>query len=586
MSKKEDEMIILGIHTGHDGAAALFVEGELVAYCKEERLSRKKSDGHRLTLSSIDEVLEIAGIERSQIDVACLSRMNLPLRHFKRTSMPIRNIWRGLRGKTRSLGGEMTLLQEPDPFELVHEDLIRQDLGLRDDARITFANHHYTHVLGAFKYTTWEKDALYISADGGGDGTTYAAYGWDGETLTCLYGGEEFLIDRKQKSAASIGLAYQSVTKHLGFRPNRHEGKITGLAAFGKPIIGDRIRALFTIHPDGSFDAEHLHYDEVMTAMAAMEPGISREDLASSIQYALEVVILDWVEVLRKRFPARYIGMSGGVFSNVRLNQKVAELPGVEEAYIFPGMGDEGLPVGNCVHMEIETAGLQNLKRGSLPNAYLGRCYDCAALTDAAEKRGGFRIQTHDDPSAPAAELLSHGRIGAIFSQRMEMGPRALGARSIMAAPVKKSLNDTLNGRLNRTEFMPFAPFVLDEDAERVFVIDDTNREACRFMTITTDVREAFHGMMPAVVHVDGTARPQIIERETNPLYYDTLKEYRDRTGIPCLVNTSFNAHEEPIINTPDEALTALADGRIDFLVCETALIFSVKTADAILDTP
>ena len=141
-------------------------------------------------------------------------------------------------------------------------------------------------------------------------------------------------------------------------------------------------------------------------------------------------------------------------------------------------------------------------------------------------------------------------------------------------SPVDRGLNDSLNDRLERTEFMPFAPYVLDEDASRVFDINDVNREACRFMTITTDVKSDYRELIQAVVHVDYTARPQIVERETNPLYYDILRHFRDMTGIPCLVNTSFNAHEEPIINTPQEALKALYDKRIDFIVCDAGLVY------------
>lgn len=179
-----------------------------------------------------------------------------------------------------------------------------------------------------------------------------------------------------------------------------------------------------------------------------------------------------------------------------------------------------------------------------------------------------------ENPSKETAKLLADGKVGAIFYGAMEMGPRALGARSILASPAKREVNDSINARLQRTEFMPFAPYVLKEDAERVFKIDDRNRYACRFMTITTEVNIEFAEEIPAVVHVDGTARPQIIERADNKLYHDILTEFKALTGLPCLVNTSFNAHEEPIINTPDEAIQALADDRIDFLICESGLVF------------
>jgi carbamoyltransferase len=168
----------------------------------------------------------------------------------------------------------------------------------------------------------------------------------------------------------------------------------------------------------------------------------------------------------------------------------------------------------------------------------------------------------------------------------MEMGPRALGARSILASPARRQINEELNKRLARTEFMPFAPYVLDVDADRVFNVGHARREACRFMTITTDTRPAFRDRIPALVHLDGTARPQIIERHTNALYNDILVQFKQRTGIPCLVNTSFNSHEEPIINTPAEALRALRDGRIDFLVTEDGLVFDRAQAASAASEP
>ncbi|MGH8119817.1 MAG: carbamoyltransferase C-terminal domain-containing protein [Gammaproteobacteria bacterium] len=427
--------------------------------------------------------------------------------------------------------------------------------------------------MGAFQYTTWEKDALFISSDGGDDGATYSAYAFDGKTLKCIYGSDIFITREHQKTAASVGIAYQIVTKQLGFRANRHEGKITGLAAYGRPVFGEEMAGVFMVNNDGSIDSRFNRTEEDKKYLFDISRGLSGEDIASSIQYATEKVILNWVNKLLEIFPARYIGMSGGVFSNVRLNQKISELPGIEEIYIFPPMGDEGLPLGNCANAHIEKYGLQALPRQHLANVYYGRRYTPQDVIRQAYKKG-FLVKEGCDVPEMSAFLLANNKVGAIYSQSMEMGPRALGARSILANPKESSINKILNERLERTEFMPFAPYVLAEDAEEVFRISHKNREACRFMTITTDVHQKYHDLIPAVVHVDGTARPQIIERDTNPLYYEILEEFKSLTGIPCLVNTSFNAHEEPIINTPGEALRALQENRIDFLIAETGIIF------------
>jgi len=565
-------MIVLGLHTGHDAAAALYVNGKLVSYCKEERLTRIKQDGRRLLLNAIEEVYTIAGIDRSETNVVSMSRMHLDIKYYKKTYRPVRDFLRYLRGKGRMLSGEMKLLNEYNEEKLIRRDLILRDLGLHTDTDLIFTNHHYAHILGSFQYTLWEKDALYISCDGGGDGATYSAYAYDGEKLECLYGGDKYLIN-PQPAAASVGIAYQIVTKHLGFRANRHEGKITGLAAYGKPVYGQQISETFSVHPDASIGSRFSSTQELRDFIIDIAGKCSREDLAASIQYATEKVILEWINKLLFLFPAKYIGMSGGVFSNVRLNQKVADLPSIEEIYIFPAMGDEGLPIGNCANAVIKSYGLSFLPRYQLPDVYLGRHYKAEYLLNIAFQKGYF-IKTNCDVSKHSAQLLQKEKIGAIYSKRMEMGPRALGARSILANPRNPSINKILNDRLERTEFMPFAPYVLEENAGKVFRINGVNHQACRFMTITTEVLDHFHDLIPGVVHVDGTARPQIIERDTNPLYYDILKHFKAMTSIPCLINTSFNAHEEPIINSPDEALNALRDDRVDFLITEEGMIF------------
>ena len=170
------------------------------------------------------------------------------------------------------------------------------------------------------------------------------------------------------------------------------------------------------------------------------------------------------------------------------------------------------------------------------------------------------------EPTAVAAELVAAGKAGAVYTGRMEFGPRALGARSIIAYPCDPAINDNLNKRLDRSEFMPFAPYVLEEDAERVFEITPVNRYAARFMTITCGVRAEWRERIQAVVHVDGTARPQIVRDRDNPLFAGILRRFRDATGVPVLINTSFNVHEEPIVNRPEECRQALCDGRVDFV--------------------
>ncbi|RJG13197.1 hypothetical protein D3879_08005 [Pseudomonas cavernicola] len=575
-------MYILGIHTGHDAGACLFENDKLLAFCKEERLNRVKNDGGFFNLQSVDEVLRIAGISRPQVDAVAFTRMKFPVSCFKTGVLPLRDIRRKVFGqqRDRSLGSLMMRTKNLDAEAFLDFPKLRQHMGLRADVALHFSNHHRAHVLSSLRYCDWSEDTLLVSCDGGGDSAQYSAYLYADQQLQQLWGGEETLLGQPQNSGASIGLAYAYATSACGFKPNRHEGKLTGLAAFGQPKVAEQIVALFPVDDNGHIHTELADNKALHAALAVLFQGLSNEDIAASIQVGTEQVVLNWLHALLKKHPAKYIAMSGGVFSNVRLNQLVAALPGIDEVFVFPAMGDEGLPVGACVDYWIASHGLEKLTRDRLDHLYFGWPYSGEDLLGAGEKLG-FRVERDPEHVEKTAQLLADNWVGAIFYGAMEMGPRALGARTILASPAQREVNDSINKRLQRTEFMPFAPYVLDVDAERVYEVDQRNRYACRFMTITTKVKPEWADKIPAVVHVDGTARPQIIERASNPLYYDILQAFKEKTGLPTLVNTSFNAHEEPIINTPEEALQALADNRIDFLVCDGGLVFPGATHTA-----
>jgi carbamoyltransferase len=297
-----------------------------------------------------------------------------------------------------------------------------------------------------------------------------------------------------------------------------------------------------------------------------------REDVAASIQAVLEDTMLTSVRRLLERYPARHLGLAGGIFANVKLNRLLAETLPLDEVFIFPPMGDEGLPVGGGLAYLLARDGLAHWlgHRHRLDDVYFGRDY--TAEEDATLSAAPGIRRTAQVPVDGAARRLAAGQIGAIYTGRMEYGPRALGARTILANPSRRDTHDLLNERLDRSEFMPFAPVISAERAAEVFDVNPRNAYACRFMTITCEVRPAWRERIAAVVHVDHSARPQVIERATNPLYYDILGAFERETGIPVLVNTSFNVHEEPIVNRPAECVKALADGRIDFVVTTQGL--------------
>ncbi len=564
-------MIILGIHSGfHDAAAALFDDYRLIAAVSLERLTRRKGDGRGVPTECIDEVLEIAGLRRQDVDTIVSTRGALPWRYFShfRGGRLIEGKLRQLLGreKLKDMTIELRRAGEMQAERIFNAALFNTDHDFRADTAVCFANHHFAHALPSLFFTDWE-DALLYTADGGGDNVQYSHRVFRDGALHSLFGDDRWLLPEKRID--SLGLAYGYATQALGYRINRHEGKLTGLAALGEPSLYDEIARHFRLDADGRIDSDFESYLAMRGFIFALAKDCAPADVAASIQKVLEDFIFAAITRLLDRHPVRHLGLSGGVFANVRLNRLLAEQTSADEVFIFPAMSDEGLAVGAALQHLLERDGLPEwlTHRGRLDDVYCGRDFG-EGIDRALSMAPGVR-KVSDSPVATTVDLLAQGRIVAIYAGRMEYGPRALGARSILASPVERSINDSLNLRLKRTEFMPFAPVVRHVDAERVFDIGRVNRYACRFMTITCAVRPEWRDRIPAVVHVDGTARPQIAERRTNALYYDIIDGFARRTGIPVLVNTSFNVHEEPIVNRPEECVRALLDDRIDFVVTE-----------------
>jgi len=349
----------------------------------------------------------------------------------------------------------------------------------------------------------------------------------------------------------------------------RHEGKLTGLAAYGEPKLAPEMAAQFRFNNNnGLIETDFRNWFAMRQKFLALCQGHDRETIAASIQKVAEDFTVQSVRWWLQRTGARRLALAGGLFANVRLNRLLAETLPLDEVFIFPAMGDEGLSVGAALTFLHARDGTETWlrHRHRLDNVYLGQNYD-GRIDDALQAAGMRRLAGR--PVETAVDLIRAGKAGAIYAGRMEFGPRALGARSIIASPHDHAINDLLNKRLDRSEFMPFAPYVLEEDAARVFEITGVNRYAAHFMTITCGVRPEWRARIPAVVHVDGTARPQIVRDEDNPLFAAILRRFRDQTELPVLINTSFNVHEEPIVNRPEECLQALDDDRVDFVVTQ-----------------
>jgi len=572
--------LILAVHSGiHDAAAAVLVDYDVKAAVQLERLTRFKSDGRTYPDLCIEELLNIVGATRRDVDVLALTRADFPVHYFHhfRGYRWIREHYRTyVQGKkTRFMPREARRANTSCDTEYFDSASFRRDTGFRDDTIVYFYNHHMAHALPTLFYTDWD-DALMVTSDGGGDNVNHSHRHFANGKIHEIYGGEEWLT--REPPIDSLGQAYAAATRALGFRDNRHEGKLTGLSATGEPSFAEQIGRHFRVDEAGRIFSDFRNKAAIFKLLADIAKESRREDVAASIQKVLEDTMLLSVNRLLKRHPARHLGLAGGVFANVRLNRLLAEKLDLDEIFVFPPMGDEGLPVGGSLVYLLQRDGIAHWlkRRRRLMDVYYGRDYTDQVDVTLSGIHGIRRLTV--DPIEGTARRLVAGEIGAIYTGRMEYGPRALGARSILANPSRRETHDLLNTRLDRTEFMPFAPVIAADKAANVFDVNKVNAYSCRFMTITCNVRPSWRDRIPAVVHVDGSARPQTIVRESNPLYFDILAAFERATGIPVLVNTSFNVHEEPIVNTPRECAQALLDRRIDFIVTQKA-IYEVNAA-------
>ncbi|MFL6798595.1 MAG: carbamoyltransferase C-terminal domain-containing protein [Xanthobacteraceae bacterium] len=564
-------MRILTFHPGcHDASAAAFDDYRLVAAVEEERLTRRKGSGDGVPWLAIDEVLRIANWARGDVDAIVAMRSFFPWQYLrypihKRWDYAVRH-WLDVDRKQRDLMVHCQLRGTSNAKSLFRTEAFLADNGFRSDTTLEFANHHEAHALASLFYTDWE-DAVLYTADGVGDNVSYSIRTLHNGELKCHFGDDRWLLQRGPLRS-SLAWAYGFATKACGFTMFRHEGKLTGLAAFGKPAIAADISRHFWIDDAGMICANFEDDRAIERMIVAACRGHSRETIAASIQQVVEDLTVSSIKHWLARSGTRRLGLGGGLFANVRLNRVLAESCPLDEMFIFPAMGDAGLSVGAGLSFLLARDGLATWlgQRHRLDDVYLG--YDYSGEIDQHLTQAGVR-RVGADPAQAASELLVAGKVGAAYVGRMEFGPRALGARSILASPADAHINDELNTRLARSEFMPFAPYVLEEDSAKVFEITPVNRYAARFMTVTCAVRPEWHKRIPAVIHIDGTARPQIIRDGENPLYADILRRFRSATGLPVLVNTSFNVHEEPIVNQPSECLQALRGGRIDFVVTE-----------------
>jgi carbamoyltransferase len=428
-------------------------------------------------------------------------------------------------------------------------DWIR-DSGI-DPARVERPNHHFMHAACAYYGSGFDR-ALAFTVDGQGDGETATIYLCEDGRFTKVH---------RVRLPHSAGAFYASITKACGYRPARHEGKITGLAARGH--ADEECLAFARKHlyfRDGSFEAPYVYGSYVWLKRLVKRKG--PELLAYAYQRVLEEVLVAYVGHHARQTGARQLCVAGGVCANVRLNQKLFEIPGIDRIFVFPHMSDGGLGWGAATWTWQRE---RPYEPKPIHDVYLGPSFPDEEVAKVLEGEG-VRFSRPDDLEERLADLLVDGELIARFHGAMEFGPRALCHRSILYQPTDPTVNEWLNERLHRTEFMPFAPVTLAEEAPNLYRNFAGAEHAANFMTVTFDCTDEMARACPAVVHVDGTARPQTVSPDLDPSTHRLLSLYRQRTGLASIINTSFNMHEEPIVCTPEDAVRACRDARFRYL--------------------
>ncbi len=573
---------------GHDAAVALVDEnGRILAAQSEERFSRIKMDGS-FPWRALHGLLRTTGVT-----AADLTAVAVPFLSARDKAVEAGRLLAAALGDPRVLVRQVANRLWGDQFQRgmaalgayayhadyraalarVHAADGRPPLGdgqafLRaaglGTVPVVRVDHHLAHAAGAYFTSGWD-EALVVTADGVGALKS---------GLVAVGRGGRLRVVARTFYPHSAGGFWEAVTVVCGFHHMKHGGKVTGLAAFGDPHAPCYALMRRCLWVDG------LRVKSLVdpVALARALDGVSREDIAATAQRRLEEVFATLVRRAVARTGLRRVALAGGVFANVRLNQRLAQLDEVEEVYVLPPMGDEGLAVGAALWA---AAKRRPLCPQALVHLYLGPDVDERAAARALASAGLAGTRLPDEELARrAAAALAAGKTVAVCRGRMEFGPRALGHRSIFADPRDRSINDWLNRRLRRSEFMPFAPVTLGRFADRCYVGLERGRHAARFMTVTFDCTPWMKACSPAVVHVDGSARPQIVAPEDDPFTSALLEAYFAQTGVPSLVNTSFNLHEEPIVCWAEDAVRAFREGQLDVLVLGPFLAEAAPAAD------
>lgn len=568
-------MKILGISCYyHDSSASLLKNGKIVAAAQEERFTRKKHD-ISFPKKAIEYCLESQNLKISDIDY--IAFYEKPFLKFERL------LYQHLDSFPKSYKLFLSMLPSWFNEKLRIIKTIKKELGYKND--VLFVDHHMSHAAGSFLPSPFETAAV-LSVDGVGEWTT-TTYG--------ICSGNDIKLLKEIKFPSSLGLLYSTITAYLGMRVNNSEFKCMGLAAYGNmnkktnPYY-EKLMGVLDLKEDGSFRFDMSYFDyihgnkmpskkfcELMVGdirIPDSEMTNRHKDVAAAVQLITEEIMIRMLNHVHKVTKMNNLVLSGGVALNSSLNGKILRNTKFKKIWIQPDPGDGGTSLGSALYVYNTIFG--NKRSYRLKDAYLGPEYSYDEIKNfLKENKIKYSEFISDrDLVKKTAELINQSNVVGWFQGRMEWGPRALGARSILSNPANINMQEILNLKVkHRESFRPFAPVVCDNDALKYFECDKPIPESADYMLMVYPIKKKWHEKIPAVTHVDGSGRLQTIRRHQNPRYYDLIKEFGKKSGIPILINTSFNIRGEPIVCSPRDAYKCMMGTEIDYLIMDKFLI-------------
>lgn len=569
-------MIVLGISCYyHDAGAALVRDGELVAAAEEERFNRQKHYSE-FPEQAIRYCLKEAGVTIADVDY--IGFYEKPLVKFNRILETVLAVW------PWAYTAWISSMPVWFTTKLHIAKTIQNKLGTDKD--VLFCQHHLAHAASAFLVSPFEEAAV-ITADGVGEWTTT---GWG------VGRGTDLRFEKEIRFPHSVGLLFSAITAYLGFRVNDAEWKVMGLAPYGRPTYVDKFRQVVDVKDDGSFRLNmkyfSYHYSTRRTFSRRWEDLFGRparrgeaeldafyRDVAHSGQKTIEEIMVRMAGHAHRETGLSNLCIAGGVGLNCVANWRVLQEAGFSEIFIQPAAGDSGGALGTAFY--IYNSALKNPRTYRMSHALLGPAFTDKEIRAMLHGNEAVYEETDSEEElvTRTAEMIAGGKVVGWFQGRMEFGPRALGARSLLADPRNPGMKDLINAKVKfREAFRPFAPAVLKECAHEYFEMPPGMDAP--FMLLVPNVRKDKRSVIPAVTHQDGTGRVQTVTEDTNPLYYRVIRRFAELTGVPVVINTSFNVRGEPIVCTPQDAYNTFVNTGIDTLVIGKYIV-TEKPAEA-----